>query len=449
MNVEQSGVIIGWSSPVLARLQGKDSPIPTTSDEGSWIATILALTSFFCTPFSALSIHYLGRKHTMAIAVIPVLISWIIIAFATTTTELIIARGICGIATSLTFTVSPVYLGEIAPDQWRGGIGLCISVIMNLGTLWIYYIGTLPDLWLSSLLSAFPLIIFIIFYKWLPESPYFLHERNRRDEAIVELKRLRNTDNVDDEIKKMDATAAEKTNQSAFMELIKEPAHRRALMISIGTFTFAQFTGGITFLLYAHLIFQKAGNVSANLMSMIKASLQLISSIGSAYVVDNVGKRPLLIISCIGSAFFMACEGIYFYMLDNKYDVEFLWWLPLAAMILFNISQAIGLTSISLVYLGELFHPNVKSIAVCISKAYLALSVFVVGKLFQVMTDAFGSFVPFFVFSVIGVIGVFFVVFCVPETKGRSFEEIQYYMKHKTYDRGVIENGVLAVETKL
>lgn len=433
MNVEQSGVTLGWSSPVLARLQSANSTIPTTSNEGAWIASALPLASLFATGFSALSMHYLGRKFTIIVTAIPYVISWIIIALATTTTELIIARAIAGIASAFTYTVTPVYLGEISPDNVRGGIGLCISVVGNIGTLWIYCIGTMPELWLSSLLSALPIFAVLVFYLWLPESPYFLIEKNRKEEAVNALKKLRNKDNVDDEVKQMELTISENSKQNILKELFTDPSHRRALTIALGTLTFAQFTGGITFLFYAHLIFKRAGNVSANLMSIVKAVMQLLTSIGSAYVVDNVGKRPLLIISCIGSAFFMACEGIYFYLLDYNYNVQSIWWLPLVSMILFNVSQVIGLVSISIAFFGELFHPKVKPISVCISKGYLSLSVFIVGKLFQIMTDSLGNSIPFFVFALIGVLGLIFVVKCVPETKGRSLEEIQYYMKHKMF----------------
>lgn len=235
-------------------------------------------------------------------------------------------------------------------------------------------------------------------------------------------------------MKLIELAISENSKSSSVKELFTEANHRRALMICMGMFTFAQFTGSISFVFYVHLIFQKAGNnVSANTMSMIKAALQLVTSVGAAYVVDNVGRKPLLIISCIGSSIFMFCEGIYFYLLDYGYYVDNIWWLPLTAMILFNMSQLIGLLPISLSYVGELFHPNVKSLAVWISNTYFALTVVIVGKVFQILSDSLGNCVPFFFFAAMGAIGLIFVIFVVPETKGKSLEEIQYYMVHKVY----------------
>lgn len=358
---------------------------------------------------------------------------------ASSVTELIIARGISGLGMALAYTVTPVYLGEISPDEIRGGIGICMNVVINIGTLWIYWVGIYPELWVASVACVIPAALIFVFYAWLPESPYFLMAHGKKEEARMSLNKLiQNKDNIEEELDKIESTIAVANNTDYSLKLVLfEQHHRRALLISIGSFTISQLTGGVTFIFYAHLIFQKAGNVSPNTMSMIKATLQLITSIGAAYVVDNVGRKPLLIISCLGSAIFMFCEGLYFYLLDNEYNVDRIWWLPLVAMILFNISQVIGLQSITIMYLGELFHPQVKSVAVCISKAYLAFCVFAVGKLYQIMADNLGNSFPFFIFSAFGVLGVFFVIFSVPETKGRTLDDIQYYMKHKKYQEDV------------
>lgn len=185
---EQAGVITGWSSPVLAQLQSEDTPIPTTSDEGSWIATAMPLASMLSNSLAALSIHYIGRKWTIALTVPPFILSWIIIALASTTTELIIARAISGIGMAFTYTSIPVYLGEISPDNIRGATVLCMTAMSNVGILRIYWIGNFPELWRSSLASAIPVLLVLVFIWWLPESPYYLISKNQRDQAEKELK---------------------------------------------------------------------------------------------------------------------------------------------------------------------------------------------------------------------------------------------------------------------
>lgn len=415
-------------------LSAPNATIPVSPEEGPWLATSVPLVSMFCTPLAALSVHVLGRKKALFISIIPFLLSWIGIAFARTSTELILARSISGLGMAFSYTVTPIYLGEIAPDEFRSSIGLFMTVVNNIGILWIYAIGTFVELWVSSLLCIAPIIIYLIFYKYVPESPYFLLKRKKNEEAKSILKKLRKGD-VEEEFSIMEKSVIEVSFKESCKELFTDIRHRRALMISVGTFFVSQFTGGIAFLFYAHLIFQRAGNLSPNTLSLIKAVLQVLTSIFSAYIVESTGKRPLLIISTIGSSVFMAAEGIYFYLHDNDFNVDAIWWLPLAGMILFNMFQVIGLQSVPLAFLGELFDPNIKYIAVCVSKTSLALFVFIVGQLFELLVNNFGNCAPFFTFCIIGLLSLIFIVLCVPETRGRSLEDIQYYLKHKTYER--------------
>lgn len=387
----------------------------------------------FSAPLAALSVHHLGRKFSILFTIVPFLVSLCIVALADTVTGLIIGKGLGGVGVAFSLTVTPIYLGEIATDDIRGSFGLYMTVFQNIGILRIYLIGAYTDLWLSSLISALPLLLIVVFYRWIPESPYFLLMKNRKDEAIIALRKLRNCDDVDNELQQIQNMIEKTSNNNCFKEFVTEPYHRRSLFITTGVLSIAQFTGGYSLIFYAHMIFEKAGNVSYNMMSTTKAVMQLLTSIISAYVVDSVGRKPLLIISCMGSAIFMACEGIYFYLNDFGYNVDSIWWLPLFAMVMFNVSQEIGLTSISLALWSELFHPKIKSLAVCINKAYLSFLIFGVGKLFQIISDSLGNSVPFFFFSLVGLLGVIFTIYVVPETKGKSLDDIQHYLKHKCY----------------
>lgn len=426
-------MISGWASPVLARLQGPDSPIPTTSEEGSWMATVMSAVGILATPLAALSIEYLGRRLSILITTIPYIVSWTMIALSNSVDELIIGRSISGVGIAFSFIVVPIYLGEIATDHIRGGIGLYMTVFTNCGILWMYCVGMIPELWMSSVLAIIPLLIVIAFYFWIPESPYYLISNNKKNEAKEVLQKLRNKQEVDEELKQIEVTVVENSNYNIFKEFVKDVSHRRSLGVCLGIITIAQCTGGIVLVMYAHLIFQRAGDISINTLSIIKAVLQLLTSICSAYVVDSIGRKPLLIISCLGSAIFMSCEGIYFYLHDYNYNVDAIWWLPLFAMVMFNMSQVVGLSSIPLAYFGEMFHPKVKSLSVCICKAYMSLLIVIVGKLFQILTDSLGNCAPFFLFATVGLLGVIFVIFFIPETKGKSLEEIQYYFKHNAF----------------
>lgn len=335
---------------------------------------------------------------------------------------------------AFSYTGIPIFLGEVSPNHLRSRIGLFMTAVNNFGVLWIYAIGSIVDLWLSSLLCALPIFLFIISYKFLPETPHFLIKQKKFDEGKEVLKKLR-TVYSEQEFENIKNSIVEINFRDSFKELWLEQRHRRALLICVVSLALTQLTGGTAFIFYAYTIFKKAGNVSPNTLSLVKAFLQLLSSIFAAYVVERTGKRPLLIISCIGSSVFTAAEGIYFLLLEKHVNLDSIWWLPIVSMVLFDMFQAIGVQPIAIAYLGELFDPSVKPIAVCISKIGLALSVFTVGQLFQVLIDNFSISVPFFLFSSMGIFGLIFVLLYVPETRGKSLEDIQHYFKYKTYEK--------------
>lgn len=423
----------GWTSPILPIIVSANSTIPTTTNEGYWMANVVPLASTFFTPLSALSVHILGRRISLLLTSVPFIASWIIIAFARSAEVIIIARIISGLGQSMAYTITPIYLGEISPVELRSSIGLSMTVVNNMGMLWIYVIGVEVNIWISSILNLIPSVVFILFFMFVPETPHFLIKKENHGEGIAVLKRLRQGD-VETEYAILKQSVIHISLTESFKELYRERRHQRALLISTATHFISQFTGGITFMFFAHIIFQKAGSVSPNILSIIKQVLQLLSAILSVFIVGKTGNRLLLIISCVGSSVFMAAEAIYFYLHDNDFNVDDIWWLPLVAMILFNMFQMIGIQPIPIAFMGELFDSKVKPLAVCISKISLALSIFLVGEVFQLLMDNFGSSVPFFVFSVFGIIGVIFVYFCVPETRGRRLEEIQYYFKHNKYE---------------
>lgn len=200
---------------------------------------------------------------------------------------------------AFSYTVTPIYLGEIAPDNLRSCIGLSMTVVNNIGILFIYAIGTAVELWVSSLLCLVGPLTCLLFYNFLPESPHFLIKQKKYDESKETLKKLR-SGNIDEEFDQIRGSNQEIKVWDSVKSVLKEKRHRRALFISVGSFFIAQFTGGVTFIFYAHLIFQNAGSVSPNTLSLIKAVLQLFSSILSAYIVETTGKRLLLVLSCLG-----------------------------------------------------------------------------------------------------------------------------------------------------
>ena len=115
-----SGMHFGWSSPSLPKLLSNTSSIPITNSQSSWIASISLLGDLVGAPMSATLADTFGRKTTILFAAVPYAVAWILIAMAKNVHFLLIARFICGIGDGISFTIAPMFIGEIADNDIRG-----------------------------------------------------------------------------------------------------------------------------------------------------------------------------------------------------------------------------------------------------------------------------------------------------------------------------------------
>lgn len=160
-------------------------------------------------------------------------------------------------------------------------------------------------------------------------------------------------------------------------------------------------------------------------------------TIFSSSIVDRAGRKPLLIISITGSAVALFLEGLFFYVKSAKIvDVSSLEFLPVALLILFVIIFSVGMQSIPILMLGELFPTSVKAFALCLADIYYSVVATLASKFLQLMKDHYGMHMAFFGFSAFSVLGLLFIIFFVPETKGKNLEEIQAFLqgRNPTHD---------------
>lgn len=147
---------------------------------------------------------------------------------------------------------------------------------------------------------------------------------------------------------------------------------------------------------------------------------------------DRIGRKPLLLISCVGVAVAMLGEGLYFYLQDALgADVSSVSWLPTVGIALFLIMDPLGIIPVPYVLMGELFPTNIKEIAVSTTTLYGSTMAFLVTKYFMPVANAFGLYTPLWFFGAVAVLGAIFLIVFLPETKGKSFTEIQSILNKK------------------
>lgn len=387
--------------------------------------------SVFGSLLAGYMVDKIGRKYSILLTSPLYLICWILIAFANRLWMLMVARCINGFTDGFVFTAVPMYVSEIAHPRIRGILSSSIPVMTVFGLLLINVIGSFADLKMTGLISAiFPVVHFFTFY-WMPESPYYLIMRNKLESAKNCLRVFQGSSNLDERFEKLQGVVEEEVkNCGSCWDLFTVKSNRKAVIIVFGLRGIQQFCGPNAVTSYAKTIFHESGeDISSTLSSILYFSVQFVMVIVCSFLVDRVGRKPLLILSIVGSGIALLTQGLYFYFKSlGMYDMS-VSFLPLTALLMYVVLFNVGMWNIPLLLMGELFPTNVRAFALCLNEIYFGLSVVVVSEFFQITMDSFGMHVPFFAFAGACFLGLAFILSAVPETKGKSLEEIQENLK--------------------
>lgn len=426
-----------WTSPSLPKLYASDSTIPTTIDQGSWIASMELLPNIPGALIGSLFADRIGRKKSLLLTTVPYFAGWLLIATAYHVNQIIFAKFIVGMADGFVYTVLPMYIGEIAEDNIRGKLGNCMVVMLDLGTLFMYSVAPWINIKTMALIgSVFPVIMFCSFML-MPETPYYFLMRKNDKKAIKSLQILRGEKNVNKEFDEMQKNVNNHMSHSSTVkDLWVNKSYLKGMCILIGLQTLQQMSGICVMLVFLELIFEDAGGlVKGEIASIIFGIVQFICGFIAMLVVDKIGRRPLLIISCLGCFFALSAQAIYFYFQKHGYEMTSVGWIPITTMLSYIVMHSVGLGSIPLMIPSEIFPTNIKSKAFCIADFYVTLLEFFIIKNYQSVAASFGTYVPFGTFALACIAGIFFVFTFVPETKGLSLEDIQDILRGKYWTK--------------
>ncbi|XP_047359120.1 facilitated trehalose transporter Tret1-like isoform X2 [Vespa velutina] len=369
-----AGMSVSWTSQA-----GTDGvniatiyQITITPEEYSWIGSLAALGSaVVCVPIGTLA-DIIGRKYSMLMLVIPFTIGWLCIIFAKSVAFFYVGRFLTGFSGGAFCVTGPMYTSEIGESEIRGRLG-------NEDTARKIYIK-------------------------LRGSQYDVEQEISMQKKMIE--------------------EANK-NKVSFLTLLKSKACKKAILISYGLMGFQQLSGVNAVSFYVGFIFDKAGGFvgpkeAAIVIGVIGITMVFISTL----TVDRLGRKILLIISSTFMTLSNLALGTYFYLLETT-STSSLGWLPLLSVCSFIVSFAIGFGPLPWMMISEVFTPETKGIAgssACLLNWILA---FIVTKTFVNLNDIIHIYGTFWLFSLICALGIVFVLFFVPETKGKTLEQIQ------------------------
>ncbi|KAJ9581682.1 hypothetical protein L9F63_023146 [Diploptera punctata] len=427
-----SFLIIGtfgvWPSPTHPKLK-ESMQTEVTSDEWAWVISVMGIGGVITPVPAAYFGNKLGRK-VMLLACAPFfLVAWLLIIFASSATELLIARTIGGFGVGIVFSICPVYVAEIAEDKIRGILGTLMQLLMNIGTLVEFAVGPYVSYKTLGWVSGFFPLLFLVLMSFMPESPRYHCMKNKRDRAEASLLKLRGAKNCQDIKEELDqmqkVVEEEMTKKGRPRDLISTKGTRRALLLMLGLITVQQFGGNMAIMSNAQEIFRTSGGdaLDPSISAIIMGIIQLVVSVVTSFLVDRLGRRILLLISTIGCATSLFTLGTYQYLtLKVGLDTSHWNWLPLFSLMMFLVSYCLGLGPLPIAYCGEIFSSNVRGLALSIASMMLSFSFIIVTKLYQVVADGAGVYVAFWFFGSISLAGTLFVYFLLLETKGKSLE---------------------------
>ncbi|XP_068652194.1 probable polyol transporter 4 [Aristolochia californica] len=403
----------------------------------------------------------IGRKWTMGIAAIVFQTGAVIMAAAPSFAVLMVGRLLAGVGIGFGVMIAPIYIAEISPAVARGALTSFPEIFINLGILLGYVsnyifsglsvhigwrvmlaVGVLPSVFIAGAL-------FII-----PESPRWLVMQNRIDEAkYVLLKINKSETEVEERLAEIEEAAGTKNPENKYDEkdvwyelLRPSPIIRRMIIAGFGIQCFQQITGIDALVYYSPTVFKKAGVAGDQAVLAATVAVGLTKTIFilvAIFLIDRVGRKPLLYVSTIGMTFCLFGLALTLSLLAHGLGSKELGTGLAILMVCGNVAFfSVGIGPVCWVLTSEIFPLRLRSQAAGLGAVGNRVSSGLIAMSFLSLSGAISMAGTFCLFGIISALAVAFVHFLVPETKGKTLEEIELLFQDASDSRsGEVELG--------
>ncbi|MBB2507304.1 sugar porter family MFS transporter [Staphylococcus cohnii] len=426
------GLLYGYDMGVIsgALLFIKDD-IPLNSfTEGLVVASML-VGAIFGSGASGPMSDRLGRRRVVFIIAIIYIVGALILALAPSMPVLVIGRLVIGLAVGGSTAIVPVYLSEMAPTEQRGSLSSLNQLMITIGILSSYLINyafTPIEGWRWMLgLAVLPSLILLIGVAFMPESPRWLLEHKSEKAARDVMKLTFKESEIDKEIADMKEINA--ISESTW-NVLKSPWLRPTLIIGSVFALLQQIIGINAIIYYAPTIFSKAGlgDATSILGTVGIGTVNVLITIVAIMIIDKIDRKRLLVIGNIGMVASLLIMAILVWTIGIQSSA----WIMVACLTLFIIFFGFTWGPVLWVMLPELFPMRARGAATGIAALVLSIGSLLVAQLFPILTDVLSVEQVFLIFAAVGVFALIFVIKYLPETRGRSLEEIEADLRSRT-----------------
>ncbi len=368
-----------------------------------------------------------GRRHMILSAGFIFTLSALGTAFAPSVAWLIAARVASGVGIGIASFISPMYIAKVAPVKQRGALVAVNMLAITTGIVLAY----LVDYAFSGIkgwrymfgLAVVPSIGLVIGMWFLPDSPRWLVSQSRQEEGKKVLRRLRTVADVDPEIAEMTKKVEKKG--SAGVSALLQPSLRMPLLLGLGLAVFQQITGINTVIYYAPTIFKYAGITVAGRAILTGAALTAVMwcfHVGAIFLLDRIGRRVLLLVGVAGQVVGLAILGAAF-QFATLADLKS--YFAIGGLVIYVSCFAFGLGPIFWLLISEIYPLKVRGAAMRTVTLTNWTMNLVVALSFLSLVGAIGRAWTFWLYGIIAIAAWSFCYFFVPETNGKSLEQIE------------------------
>jgi SP family xylose:H+ symportor-like MFS transporter len=430
------GLLFGYDTAVIAGAIGfLQSHFHLNAAMKGWAASSALLGCVIGVSFAGILSDHAGRRKTLLFSAFLFLGSAVGTALAGNFLQFVLARILGGVGIGIASMASPMYIAEITPARIRGRMVSVNQLAIISGMLMIYFVNYFiarqgDEAWNAAsgwrwmfASGAVPSILFLVLLLGVPESPRWLVEQGLVERARRVLTRTGGQSFADRELSAIEGIVSREKDLAP--DLLA-PGVRPVLLIGVALAVLQQVTGINVFLYYAPEIFKRMGSGTnvALLQTIVVGAVNMLFTVIAIQTVDAVGRRPLMILGASGMGLSLVAMGI----AAHHQAVSF--WV-LAFILSYMACFALSVGPVTWVILSEIFPTRIRGRALSVATFALWTSNFVVSQTFPMMDEQpwlasrFNHGFPFYLYALFCILLVWLVWKRIPETKGRSLEEIE------------------------
>lgn len=441
------GFLFGYDAAVISgTIEHVTAQFNLDTINQGWYVGCALVGSIFGVSIAGILSDAIGRKKTMFLAAVLFTTSGIGCAISGGFIELVMYRILGGIGIGVVSIISPLYISEVSITQYRGRLVSLYQLAVTVGFLGAYLVNYqllniaqsgaighglinkifVTEFWRGMLgMTVVPSFLFFVIMFFIPESPRWLILKQLPERALPILTRIYKNDEIA-KIQIQETQKVLKNETQTEWEFLKRPGIRKAVIIGVAIAILGQFMGVNAVLYYGPTIFAESGLSSGDSLfyQVLVGLVNVITTVIALVIIDKVGRKQLVYWGVSGMIVSLVSIGVYFWMGKT-------WGIPsgfLLALFLFYIfSCAISICAVIFVLLSEMFPIKVRGLAMSIAGFSLWVGTYLIGQLTPWLLENLSPAGTFFLFAVACVPYMLIVWKLVPETAGKSLEEIEQF----------------------